>query len=131
MKTQRQTLSKSTAISHLPQLLGVTRFLRKLDHAAGSSTGDRQHLTVLSCDLMDSTIAAQLDAEEWRQIVTTYHRVVQRRKQSSVSAAMSPIISATALWPILWCPEAHGSLAGVRNRSPNADLTPFSALGGA
>jgi class 3 adenylate cyclase len=36
---------------------------------------ERRHLTVLFCDLVNSTdIAAQLDPEEWREIVATYHR---------------------------------------------------------
>src|SRR5712691_11326461 len=38
--------------------------------------GERRHLTVLFCDLVGSTeIAAQLDPEEWREIVAGYHRV--------------------------------------------------------
>jgi class 3 adenylate cyclase/tetratricopeptide (TPR) repeat protein len=38
-------------------------------------TGERRHLTVLFCDLVNSTsIAAQLDPEEWREIVGEYHR---------------------------------------------------------
>ncbi|MBV8362828.1 MAG: zinc ribbon domain-containing protein, partial [Deltaproteobacteria bacterium] len=37
--------------------------------------GERRHLTVLFCDLVGSTeIAAQLDPEEWREIVADYHR---------------------------------------------------------
>jgi class 3 adenylate cyclase/tetratricopeptide (TPR) repeat protein len=37
--------------------------------------GERRHLTVLFCDVVDSTrIAAQLDPEEWREIVGQYHR---------------------------------------------------------
>jgi len=42
----------------------------------GSSlTGERRHLTVLFCDLVNSTsLAAQLDPEEWREIVADYHR---------------------------------------------------------
>jgi class 3 adenylate cyclase/predicted ATPase len=36
--------------------------------------GERRHLTVLFCDLMDSTrIAAHLDPEDWREVVTAYH----------------------------------------------------------
>jgi class 3 adenylate cyclase/predicted ATPase len=44
----------------------------------GSSlTGERRHLTVLFCDLVNSTsLAAQLDPEEWREIVADYHRAV-------------------------------------------------------
>src|ERR1700687_45687 len=37
-------------------------------------SGERRHLTVLFCDLVGSTqIAAQLDPEEWREIVAEYH----------------------------------------------------------
>jgi ribosomal protein L40E len=37
--------------------------------------GERRHLTVLFCDLVGLTeIAAQLDPEEWREIVAGYHR---------------------------------------------------------
>src|SRR5215469_15725921 len=37
--------------------------------------GERRHLTVLFCDLVNSTnIATQLDPEDWREVVATYHR---------------------------------------------------------
>jgi SAM domain (Sterile alpha motif) len=37
------------------------------------ATGERRHVTVMFCDLADSTgIAAKLDAEEWRDLVSTY-----------------------------------------------------------
>jgi class 3 adenylate cyclase len=37
--------------------------------------GERRHLTVLFCDLVGSTeIARHLDPEEWREIVSEYHR---------------------------------------------------------
>src|SRR5580700_9015198 len=36
-------------------------------------TGERRHVTVMFCDLVDSTgIAAGLDAEEWRDLVGAY-----------------------------------------------------------
>jgi len=36
-------------------------------------TGERRHVTVMFCDLVDSTgIAAKLDAEEWRDLVGAY-----------------------------------------------------------
>ena len=39
-----------------------------------STSGERRHLTVMFCDLVGSTeIAAQLDPEEWREIVASYH----------------------------------------------------------
>jgi class 3 adenylate cyclase/tetratricopeptide (TPR) repeat protein len=37
--------------------------------------GERRHLTVLFCDLVGSTgIASHLDPEQWREIVSEYHR---------------------------------------------------------
>jgi class 3 adenylate cyclase len=37
------------------------------------AAGERRHVTVLLCDLVDSTgIAAKLDAEEWRDLVGAY-----------------------------------------------------------
>src|ERR1700761_1628986 len=37
--------------------------------------GERRHLTVLFCDLVNSTsIAAQLDPEDWREVIAKYHR---------------------------------------------------------
>jgi class 3 adenylate cyclase len=39
------------------------------------SEGERRHLTVLFCDLVNSTaIAVRLDPEEWREIVADYYR---------------------------------------------------------
>jgi predicted ATPase/class 3 adenylate cyclase len=39
----------------------------------GEAAGERRHVTVLFCDLVDSTdIAAKLDAEEWRDLVGAY-----------------------------------------------------------
>ena len=40
---------------------------------AGEATGERRYLTVMFCDLVGSTsISAQLDAEEWRDLVGAY-----------------------------------------------------------
>jgi class 3 adenylate cyclase len=40
---------------------------------APEAAGDRRHVTVMYCDLVDSTgIAAKLDAEEWRDLVGAY-----------------------------------------------------------
>jgi class 3 adenylate cyclase len=41
--------------------------------AAPEAAGERRHVTVMFCDLVDSTgIAARLDAEEWRDLVGGY-----------------------------------------------------------
>ena len=40
---------------------------------AAEAAGERRYLTVMFCDLVDSTgIAAKLDAEEWRDLVNAY-----------------------------------------------------------
>jgi hypothetical protein len=40
---------------------------------AAEATGERRYLTIMFCDLVGSTsIAAQLDAEEWRDLVGAY-----------------------------------------------------------
>jgi class 3 adenylate cyclase len=40
---------------------------------ATEATGERRYLTIMFCDLVDSTgIAARLDAEEWRDLVNAY-----------------------------------------------------------
>jgi class 3 adenylate cyclase len=40
---------------------------------AAEAVGERRYLTIMFCDLVDSTgIAAQLDAEEWRDLVNAY-----------------------------------------------------------
>ena len=44
------------------------------------AAGERRYLTVMFCDLVDSTgIAARLDAEEWRDLVNAYLDVPRRR----------------------------------------------------
>src|SRR5262249_6068350 len=41
--------------------------------SATEAAGERRYLTIMFCDLVDSTgIAAQLDAEEWRDLVNAY-----------------------------------------------------------
>ena len=41
--------------------------------ATAEAAGERRHVTVMFCDLVDSTgIAAKLDAEEWRDLVGAY-----------------------------------------------------------
>ena len=40
---------------------------------ASEAAGERRYLTIMFCDLVDSTgIAAKLDAEEWRDLVNAY-----------------------------------------------------------
>jgi len=43
--------------------------------AESPADGERRHLTVLFCDLVDSTpLSQQLDAEEWRDVISHYQR---------------------------------------------------------
>jgi class 3 adenylate cyclase len=45
--------------------------------------GERRHLTVLFCDLVDSTsMATQLDPEEWREIIADYHHAAAHAIES-------------------------------------------------
>jgi class 3 adenylate cyclase/predicted ATPase len=81
-----------TAVGHRLRLLDAIAALRVSSKAAGSSApatqstspsaaamptreaaGERRHVTVMFCDLVDSTgIAAKLDAEEWRDLVGAF-----------------------------------------------------------
>jgi class 3 adenylate cyclase/tetratricopeptide (TPR) repeat protein len=73
---------------------------------AVSATGERRHLTVLFCDLVGSTeIAAQLDPEEWRELVAGYHRAAAEaitRFGGHVAKYLGDGVMAYFGWP-----EAH------------------------
>ena len=57
----------------LQQVLTPSAATPKSISAAVESAGERRHVTVMFCDLVDSTgIAARLDAEEWRDLVSAY-----------------------------------------------------------
>jgi class 3 adenylate cyclase/predicted ATPase len=69
-------------------------------------SGERRHLTVLFCDLVGSTeIAAQLDPEEWREVVAAYHRAAAEaitRFGGHVAKYLGDGVMAYFGWP-----EAH------------------------
>jgi class 3 adenylate cyclase len=72
-------LSTNRVGIHSPQAqsstLGTQVATWGIDESAPSK-GERRHLTVLFCDLVNSTeIAAHLDPEEWRDIVARYQQV--------------------------------------------------------
>jgi hypothetical protein len=82
-----------------------------------SLAGERRHLTVLFCDLVNSTsIAAQLDPEEWRDIVADYRR---RGRWGRIYLRSTPGKNSGS---IIW-PNDHGQLASKASiRSPVASL---------
>ena len=67
---------------------------------------ERRHLTVLFCDLVGSTeLAAQLDPEEWRELVESYHRAAAEaitRFGGHVAKYLGDGVMAYFGWP-----EAH------------------------
>ena len=62
----------SQALPHAPALAKASAPPPTVAPAA-EAVGERRYLTVMFCDLVDSTgIAARLDAEEWRDLVGAY-----------------------------------------------------------
>src|SRR6188768_1384086 len=44
----------------------------------GSSEVERRQLTILFCDVVDSTVLSErLDPEDWRDLLTSYHRTCE------------------------------------------------------
>jgi class 3 adenylate cyclase/predicted ATPase len=86
--------------------------------------GERRHLTVLFCDLVGSTeIAAQLDPEEWRDLVATYHRAAAEaitRYGGHVAKYLGDGIMAYFGWP-----AAHDNDA---ERAARAGLAMLEAI---
>jgi class 3 adenylate cyclase/tetratricopeptide (TPR) repeat protein len=108
---------------------------------AVSATGERRHLTVLFCDLVGSTeIAAELDPEEWRELVAGYHRAAAEaitRFGGHVAKYLGDGVMAYFGWP-----EAHdndgerAARAGLAlldvisklNQPSGAGFSPLSAV---
>ncbi|HKV56229.1 MAG TPA: adenylate/guanylate cyclase domain-containing protein [Candidatus Binataceae bacterium] len=87
-------------------------------------SGERRHLTVLFCDLVNSTgIAAQLDPEEWRELVADYHRLAAEaieRFEGYVAQYLGDGVMAYFGWP-----EAHENDA---ERAVRAGLAILEAI---
>src|SRR5262249_27801525 len=85
----------------------------------------RRHLTVLFCDLVGSTeIAAQLDPEEWREVVAGYHRAAAEaitRFGGHVAKYLGDGVMAYFGWP-----EAHENDAERATRAGLATLEQVS-----
>jgi class 3 adenylate cyclase len=92
-----------------------------------SAGGERRHLTVLFCDLVNSTsIAAKLDPEEWREIVADYHRAAAQaieRFGGYVAHYLGDGVMAYFGWP-----EAHENDAERAARAGLAILDAISKL---
>ena len=90
-----------------------------------SGAGERRHLTVLFCDLVGSTsIAAQLDPEEWREMVSAYHRAAAEaitRYGGHVAKYLGDGVMAYFGWP-----EAHENDAERAARAGLAILEEMS-----
>jgi class 3 adenylate cyclase/tetratricopeptide (TPR) repeat protein len=93
----------------------------------GDLSGERRHLTVLFCDLVNSTsIAAQLDPEEWRETVGSYHRAAAEaitRYGGHVAKYLGDGVMAYFGWP-----EAHDNDAERAARAGLAVLEEVSKL---
>ncbi len=89
-----------------------------------SGDGERRHLTVLFCDLVGSTgLAAQLDPEEWRELLASYHRAATEsitRYGGQVAKYLGDGLMAYFGWP-----EAHENNA---ERAARAGLTILEAV---
>ena len=94
-----------------------------------SLTGERRHLSVLFCDLVDSTsIAAKLDPEEWRELAADYQRTTARaveRFGGRVAKYLGDGVMAYFGWP-----EAHGDDAERAVRSGLAIVEGIAKLNG-
>jgi class 3 adenylate cyclase/DNA-binding winged helix-turn-helix (wHTH) protein len=101
--------SAESGISIAPSVEGQLVEGRGYGHAGVRSVtvlGERRHITVLFCDLVNSTgLAAQLDPEEWRDIVGNYHRSVAQEVErcgGDVAQYLGDGVMAYFGWP-----EAH------------------------
>jgi class 3 adenylate cyclase len=92
-----------------------------------SKTGERRHLTVLFCDLVNSTsIATHLDPEEWREVVASYHRAATEaitRFAGHVAQYLGDGVMAYFGWP-----EAHENAAESAARAGLAILEQIEQL---
>jgi class 3 adenylate cyclase len=94
---------------------------------AVSTDCERRHLTVLFCDLVGSSeIAAQLDPEEWREMIGAYHRAAAEaitRYGGHVAKYLGDGVMAYFGWP-----EAHENDAERAARAGLAVLEEVSKL---
>src|ERR1700687_1621434 len=101
--------------------------IRPVTEPRDALTGERRHLTVLFCDLVNSaSIAAQLDPEEWREIVAECHHAAAQaieRFGGHVAQYLGDGVMAYFGWP-----EAHDNDGGRAARAGLAILDAISML---
>jgi class 3 adenylate cyclase len=67
------SLNDTTTVASPAQVAPSAPQFTSAATSAPEPVGERRHVTVLFCDLVDSTgIASRLDAEEWRDLVGAY-----------------------------------------------------------
>ena len=65
--------NKPAAAERAPALAHASPHTPAIAAPVAQAVGERRHVTVMFCDLVDSTgISAKLDAEEWRDLVSAY-----------------------------------------------------------
>src|SRR5713101_6562822 len=124
-KCAHENISEAKFCAQCAAPLDVTELIRvKAEQRDTGLTGERRHLTVLFCDLVNSTsLAAQLDPEEWREIVADYHRAAAQaieRFGGYVAQYLGDGVMAYFGWP-----EAHDNDA---ERAARAGLAILDAI---
>ena len=83
------------AIAALGAELAATRPTVASGDATAHADAERRQLTVMFCDLVDSTaLSSQLDPEDYREIIAAYHRAL-RHSRRNIWAMASWSISVT------------------------------------
>ena len=101
---------------------------------AGSPAGERRHMTVLFCDLVGSTeIAAQLDPEEWRELLAAYHGAAAdaiSRFGGHVAKYLGDGVMAYFGWPVAHDNDGERAVrAGLQLLNTISELNQQSATG--
>jgi class 3 adenylate cyclase len=90
---------------------------------------ERRQLTVLFCDLVDSTtLASQLDPEEWREVVRAYQATCAK-VIAPVEGHIAQYLGDDLLIYFGW-PQAHAWERGKRRQTSSIAETPFGKSGG-
>ncbi len=80
---QQENLPDANFCNHCGTNLNVTDAIEQLaapvEKIGVARSAERRQLTILFCDLVDSTpLSERLDPEEYRQVITSYHHVAEK-----------------------------------------------------